>query len=205
MGNKKSGSDSNPRRKRLTAAERRAQLLETAFPVFAGRGYAGTGTRDLARAAGVTEPILYRHFADKADLFREIVDVAEGRLTEGVRAAFSGARGAAARLEAIAAGLPHLLETYADELRVLNAAALAHEDPEILDAASGALRRLGLALSDAFKGSGLRRGMSAETAGFLLLEVGMGASILHPLALPEMEGAEFRGAAVRALLHGIVK
>jgi AcrR family transcriptional regulator len=54
---------------RLPAEERRAALLETACAAFSEGSYRGTTTADIARAAGVTEPILYRHFESKRDLF----------------------------------------------------------------------------------------------------------------------------------------
>ena len=56
-------------RVRLAAAERRADLLECAGRAFAEGSYRGTTTAEIARAAGVTEPILYRHFASKRDLY----------------------------------------------------------------------------------------------------------------------------------------
>jgi TetR/AcrR family transcriptional regulator len=54
---------------RLPAEERRAALLETACAVFSQGSYRGTTTAEIAREAGVTEPILYRHFASKRDLY----------------------------------------------------------------------------------------------------------------------------------------
>ena len=52
---------------RLPAAEeRRAALLETACRLFSEGSYRGTTTAEIARAAGVTEPVLYRHFARSA-------------------------------------------------------------------------------------------------------------------------------------------
>jgi AcrR family transcriptional regulator len=54
---------------RLSAEERRADVLETACQVFAKGSYRGATTADIARGAGVTEPILYRHFASKRDLY----------------------------------------------------------------------------------------------------------------------------------------
>ena len=188
---------------RLSAEARRAQILESALPVFARRGYAGTGTRELARAAGVSEPILYRHFEDKAGLFRAVLEQVEARVAAELDAAAAAERGAAARLKALGASLPAILDRCRDDLRVLNAAALAHEDPEILDAAGRCARGIGLALAQLFRGSGLRRGMTARAAGFLLLELGLGASVLSPLALPEIEGAAFRDRAVKVLLAGI--
>ena len=60
--------------KRLPAAERRRQLLNTASKLFADQGYARTTTSQLAQEAGVTEPIIYRHFASKRDLFVALVE-----------------------------------------------------------------------------------------------------------------------------------
>ena len=47
----------------------RQQLLDTAAAVFAERGYAGATTKEIAKAAGVSEGTIYRHFADKRELF----------------------------------------------------------------------------------------------------------------------------------------
>jgi AcrR family transcriptional regulator len=54
---------------RMPAAERRRKLVETAVRVFSEGSYRGTTTAEIARAAGVSEPILYRHFASKRDLY----------------------------------------------------------------------------------------------------------------------------------------
>jgi len=58
----------------MPAAERRHQLLQTASKLFAERGYARTTTAQLAQAAGVTEPIIYRHFDSKRDLFVALIE-----------------------------------------------------------------------------------------------------------------------------------
>jgi AcrR family transcriptional regulator len=56
-------------RARLSAEERRATVLECACQIFAKGTYHGSTTAEIARTAGVTEPILYRHFASKRDLY----------------------------------------------------------------------------------------------------------------------------------------
>ncbi|MBD0318233.1 MAG: TetR/AcrR family transcriptional regulator [Thermoleophilia bacterium] len=61
---------------RLPAAERRAAVLEAASRVFSRGSYHGTTTAEIAREAGVTEPILYRHFASKRDLYLACLDAA---------------------------------------------------------------------------------------------------------------------------------
>ncbi|HEX3721079.1 MAG TPA: helix-turn-helix domain-containing protein [Verrucomicrobiae bacterium] len=57
---------------RLTAQERKTAIVKAALPLFARKGYAETTTRELARAAGVSEPLLYKHFPGKEALYLEI-------------------------------------------------------------------------------------------------------------------------------------
>ena len=54
---------------RLTGEERRGTILEAAIEVFATGGFRGATTAALARAAGITEALLYRHFRSKKQLF----------------------------------------------------------------------------------------------------------------------------------------
>ncbi|MGH8632310.1 MAG: TetR/AcrR family transcriptional regulator [Burkholderiales bacterium] len=61
-------------RERLTPSQRRESILRAAITLFARRGYHGVTTRALAEAAGVSEPILYRHFPAKHDLYSAIIE-----------------------------------------------------------------------------------------------------------------------------------
>jgi len=54
---------------RLPATERRALILDAAGRLFGAHGYDATRLEEIAAAAGVTKPILYRHFASKQDLY----------------------------------------------------------------------------------------------------------------------------------------
>ena len=54
---------------RMAAAGRRAHLLETAARLFTEGSYRGTTTAEIAKAAGISEPIIYRHFASKLELY----------------------------------------------------------------------------------------------------------------------------------------
>src|SRR5665213_3996349 len=56
----------------MTAEDRKLAIVKAALPLFARKGYAETATRELARAAGVSEPLLYRHFPSKEALYLEI-------------------------------------------------------------------------------------------------------------------------------------
>ena len=56
-------------RPRLRAEERRQAVLDAACHVFSKSSYRGATTAEIAREAGITEPILYRHFGSKRDLY----------------------------------------------------------------------------------------------------------------------------------------
>jgi AcrR family transcriptional regulator len=60
-------------RKRLKAADRRRQILQVATPLFTEGGLDSVSTSEIARRAGVTQPVLYQHFASKEDLYADAV------------------------------------------------------------------------------------------------------------------------------------
>ena len=64
-----------PRRsRRLTAAARRAQLIDIGRTVFAKRGFEATSVEEIAARAKVSKPIVYEHFGGKEGLYAAIVD-----------------------------------------------------------------------------------------------------------------------------------
>jgi len=67
-------------RPRLPRTARREQILTAATEAFARAGFGRTGLDDIAREAGVSRVILYRHFDSKADLYRAVLDRARARL-----------------------------------------------------------------------------------------------------------------------------
>jgi len=66
-----------PPRHRLSSDDRRRQLLRHAIALFSKHGFSGTRTKDIAAACGVSEAILFRHFATKEDLYHAILDTHE--------------------------------------------------------------------------------------------------------------------------------
>lgn len=61
-------------KKRLSAAQRRQQLIQVGREVFAKNGFNGGSVEEIARAAGVSKPIIYEHFGGKEGLYAVIVD-----------------------------------------------------------------------------------------------------------------------------------
>jgi TetR/AcrR family transcriptional regulator len=69
---------SSPARQRLTAPDRRRQILEAAVRVFSRKGFAGAKTKDVASEAGINEALVFRHFATKDELYSAILDEVQG-------------------------------------------------------------------------------------------------------------------------------
>jgi AcrR family transcriptional regulator len=63
-------------RPRMPAEERRQCVLGAACRVFARSSYRGATTAEIARESGVSEPVLYRHFSSKRDLYLACLDTA---------------------------------------------------------------------------------------------------------------------------------
>ena len=58
----------------MSGTERRQAIVDAALPLFAEHGLSGVTTRQIAQAAGVSEALLYRHFASKDEIFAAIQD-----------------------------------------------------------------------------------------------------------------------------------
>jgi AcrR family transcriptional regulator len=62
-------------RRRLTADERRREILTSAQEVFALRGYHGSSIDEIAQAAGISKALIYEHFPSKKDLHVSLLDM----------------------------------------------------------------------------------------------------------------------------------
>lgn len=93
-------TDPTPAGARLPAAERRRQLLDVAIDVFADHGLHGASMNQVAKAAGVTKPVLYQHFRSKRELYREVLEDVGGRLESAIVKATADAAGPHQQVEA---------------------------------------------------------------------------------------------------------
>ncbi len=62
-------------KERLTGEERRQQIVEAAVDLFSRKGFRGTTTREIAEAAGISEAMIFKHFATKRELYSAIIEV----------------------------------------------------------------------------------------------------------------------------------
>jgi AcrR family transcriptional regulator len=59
---------------RMAGGARRAQIVEVATSLFVKKGFKGTTTREIAQKAGISEAVIYKHFARKEDLYTAIIE-----------------------------------------------------------------------------------------------------------------------------------
>src|SRR6185436_10933202 len=120
---------------RMRSADRRRQLLQVAADLFARLGYRGTTTSELAKAAGITEPILYRHFDNKLNLFVTLVDEVGRDVISDWQQKLDGVDDPRKRLEILLGGNPSTHEKGRSVYRVIfQAMTEVESDPEIVKA-----------------------------------------------------------------------
>ncbi len=199
-----------PGSSRLSAEARRGQLLAQALPVFARAGYAATSTRQLAAAAQVTEPILYRHFRGKEALFAAVLGLAAVRIATSLAALPTSRGGLQAQLEGLAGALPELLDRHAAEFRVLGAAAAAPANRQQATALQKAFAHLEQAVAARLAGSaeageaGWRDGVDVGLAATFLLQVGFGHVLLRTAGSASLSRDDLRVRMVELLAAALL-
>ncbi len=91
-------SETTVYRRRMTAAERRDQLIDVARVAFAEKGFDGTSIEEIAARAGVSKPVIYEHFGGKEGLYAVVVDREVSTLLHALRAAIGDPTAGSRRL-----------------------------------------------------------------------------------------------------------
>ena len=112
---------SSPTRRRLTAEERRAGILDAALAVFSARGYHSSSIDDIAREAGISKALIYEHFDSKQGLYADLLERNANELFERLAAALAGVEvdSGAARLAAGLDAFFAFVEERRDAWRIL--------------------------------------------------------------------------------------
>ena len=174
---------------RLKAADRRRQLLEVAADLFARRGFGRTTTAQLAKCAGVTEPILYRHFTNKLDLFVTLIDQVGAHVIRQWEEALEGVVDPKGRLEILVAANPTTLQRGPAPYRIiLQAITESGRDPAIVSAVrrhvSSLHTFLVTELQNLQEHDVVRNDEPATALAWLLIEVAVGHGMLEPSGIP---------------------
>jgi AcrR family transcriptional regulator len=181
---------------RLKAPQRREQLIAVATKQFGKFGYDATTTAAIADAAGVTEPILYRHFGSKQELFIAITREMSTQTLLHWRELIGTIDDPAEQLREIARQFPGHLKELGDAYRVIHNALTTSRDRKVL----AVLREHYKQIETFFSGiiaAGIKKGafrqMDVKTPCWLLLNTGLGYALvtlnLSPFEMFDVEDA----------------
>lgn len=188
---------------RLPAAQRREQLLETAVTLFAEQGYSGATTSQLAKAAGVTEPIIYRHFSSKKDLFIAVIERTGQKTIQVWEKQLSIAKDPGQRLKRLFVANPLITDRGRGLYRVIMQAMMEIKDPDILRALQQHMSQIhsfvAKEVAKAQEDGRVSKHFSPEITAWTLLQLGLGYGVLAPLNMPH-HAIDDRGVRVRDLV-----
>ena len=193
---------------RLSGPERRAAVVETACRIFAKGSYHGSTTAQIARETGVTEPVLYRHFASKRELYVACLDTVWERVRLLWEKAIDRERDPANWIKAIGKAY---LEARASARIVLvdlwiQALTEAADDPEIRRALRGQVREVHEFVAGVIRRAQAEGGIlperDADAEAWIFISLGLLSTIDHRLG--NLVGEEFENiiASRRAWMTG---
>lgn len=167
----------------MRAPDRRRQLLDAALPCFARAGYRGTTTAELAEAAGITPPILYRHFESKLDLFSTLLDEAAERIVVSWQARLVGVGDPQRRATALVDAVSRPWRS-ADQRVILRALSEAEDDPVIARRVRQSLRTIHGFIAAELKtlraAGAVRSDVSAPQLAQRLVSAAVGVAVTSP-------------------------
>jgi AcrR family transcriptional regulator len=173
----------------MKATDRRQQLLEAAISCFAEYGYQGTTTARLARSAQVSEPVLYRHFASKHDLFVALLEAVGREVLRGWRRAIAPLRSPIDQLRVLLRLNPATTDPRTRLMyRVIFAAQVEFNEP-LIQAALRAhyqqyARFLTQVIHRAQRAGQVRSDVSASGLAWQLIHAAIGFALIKPLEIP---------------------
>jgi AcrR family transcriptional regulator len=193
---------------RLEGDARRAQIVEIARRLFAEAGYWPTTTRQLARAAGVSDALMYRHFTSKDDVLRAVVDQGlAGFAAMGEAAGAGRDRPLAERLTILGRAFLQVLDAQVDLLVLFVAEhQLLAGDARLvgfIDLAAGGLgaelaaRARDGEVRDDLDGYLFARSFMGSLVSFVLLQRALGMDRVHPV-----EAEDYLAAQVDLYVRG---
>ncbi len=168
---------------RLKAPQRREQLIEVATKLFAKSGYEATTTAAIADAAGVTEPILYRHFKSKQELFVAIVRAMSEQTMQQWRASIEGVTDPAERIRRICEGIPDHIKRLSDAYHVLHGALATSRDKKVIAVVREHYQQIedffGKLVTDGIKAGAFRKNQNPKAAAWHFIWAGIGYAMIH--------------------------
>ncbi len=193
---------------RMPAAERREQLLDVAAEAFSAQGYARATTSQLAKSAGVTEPIIYRHFKSKKNLFISLIARTGRRTLEQWERDLAGAKTPAERLARLIGDNPMVSDEGREAYRVFLQAISEVDDADIRKAINDHIKSLHAfivaELAEAQKTGAVRDRFSAGVLAWSLISMGLGYGALTALGVEGHNKVDEKGMHLSDVLARVL-
>lgn len=191
---------------RMRAEDRKQQLLESAARCFAQHGYRGTTTAMIAAEAGVSEPIIYRHFHNKHDLFIALIEEVGERVFNNWERVTAHADTPLAKLQAMMYTNPATSDPWtASVYQLLFHASTEISEPTIQDAIRDHyeryVRALASVMKDAQEAGQIRSDVPAEWLAWQIIHAAVGFAMVRPLKITSHANLEFVQGTVRLLIE----
>ena len=193
----------------MRKAERKRQLLGHAKQLFVTLGYQNTTTEKIAAAAGVSEPVLYRHFPSKKVLFLEVLQEIRQATLDRWRADSAGLSDPLAKLHAIMDLYLGSTREHALEYRVMHRTLMETEDAEIVSLLRGfyldSENLLAQVISAGQAAGVFRRNLDPRVGAWELIRTALGYTLTLPLGIPLYAEPDYLPRAIECLLHCLLK
>jgi len=195
---------------RMKAPDRRRQLLDAAARCFARHGYRGTKTAMIAAEAGVSEPIIYRHFKSKQNLFIDLITKVADEVFENWQEAARRAASPVDKLRTLlvrnpATSDPRTAEVY----RILFHASTETAEPAIRRAIrrhyERYLQALAAVMAEAQQAGQIRSDVPAEWLAWQIIHAAVGFAMIRPLEIPSHAGLAFVQGTVQLLMEVLTR
>ena len=111
--------DSKPARRRLSAPDRRAAILDAALQIFSSRGYHAASIDEIAQEAGISKALIYEHFPSKKDLHASLLERHVQQIFEVLAEAAAGPEPGEVRLRNGVDAFLEWVETHPRAFRLL--------------------------------------------------------------------------------------
>lgn len=195
---------------RMRKADRKRQLLAHAKDLFVTLGFQHTTTEKIAHAAGVSEPVLYRHFASKKVLFLEVLrEIREATLNRW-KSETAHLTDPLLKLHAITDMYLGSTREHAVEFRIMHRTLIeCAADEEI----AAFLREFYLdnevllagIINEGQQTGVFRRQLDARVAAWELIRTALGYTLTLPLNIPIYQEPDYLPRAVECMLNGLLK
>ncbi|HOW70760.1 MAG TPA: TetR/AcrR family transcriptional regulator [Phycisphaerae bacterium] len=190
----------------MKAADRRKQLLDSAARCFAEHGYRGTTTAMIAAKAGISEPIIYRHFKTKHDLFIALIEKVADEVFDNWQKATRNAKSPLEKLQVLMYQNPATFDPRtAGVYRLLFHASTETSEPAIQQAIRDHydryVRSLASVMAEAQKSGLIRSDVPAEWLAWQIIHAAVGFAMVRPLNIPSHASLEFAQGTIRLLIE----